>query len=49
MGVNVRVCRIDSAAADVGHVQSERESWKRRDATNADQGSRWRAFFFPHS
>jgi len=37
---------IDSTAANVGHVQPERESWKCRNATDADQGSRWRRFPF---
>ena len=40
---------IEPAAANAGHVQSEREPWMHRDSTDADQGSRWRTFLFPAS
>ena len=44
MSINDCKHSIDSAATNASHVQSKRESRKRRDATDADQGSRWRTF-----
>ena len=48
-GVDIRARTVDSATADAGDIESERESWKCRDATDANQGSRWRALLSPYS
>jgi hypothetical protein len=49
MDVNAHARSVDSAATDVGDVQSKREPRNLRDPADADQGSRWRTFFPPHS